>query len=263
MRVVLIWEFGFREYHGHSFPNPDFGLQRVSGQRNCLACFQSIARGSASCVSQLVTAAMAGRSSLALTPGAIASASWKSPGKSSPVVAPTPAWARSRGVRRSDPVRSTATSRHATTCWRWSTSPKSRSWRRRRENYPPNSPHRGPASMAIGLHRLHRREKDHRASIKRNGRRPFARVSTDHAGDGRSCPRARQPRYSERRSPPGRRSHRPDACYLWPLHRRQRGRLARKGTEICRYSLTRLPSLINALVAGHPAPNVPDPAYRA
>jgi hypothetical protein len=60
MRVVLIWEFGFREYYRHSVHKLDFGLQRVSGQRNCLACFQSIARGSASCVSQLVTAAMAG-----------------------------------------------------------------------------------------------------------------------------------------------------------------------------------------------------------
>ena len=33
--------------------------------------------------------------------------------------------------------------------------------------------------MDVGLHRLHRREKDHRPGIERNGRRSFAGVSAD------------------------------------------------------------------------------------
>ncbi len=98
---------------------------------------------------------------------------------------------------------------------------------------------------------------------ERNGWRPIAGISADHAGHGRSCQRAGRPRCRQRRSSPGCRSHRLDACHLRPLHRRQRRRLARKGTEIRRHTLTGLPPLINADTAGNQVPaeaaGIPDP----
>ena len=46
---------------------------------------------------------------------------------------------------------------------------------------------RAAVRLGIGLHRLHRHEKDHRSGIERNGRRPFAGLRAVHAGNGRSC----------------------------------------------------------------------------
>lgn len=75
---------------------------------------------------------------------------------------------------------------------------------------------------------------------------PSRVFSADHAGHGRSCQRAGRPRCRQRRSSSRRRPHRLDACRLRSLHRRQRRRLAPKGAEIRRHTLTGLASLINA-----------------